>query len=257
MSKLARDLALPGYGGALPTLHPRESLWTSGNLSVVAAELGLAVDGCSTVAFSLLGTFVASFVAEGSLDGTNWISVPVKIINLGGTWTLTVTNTSGTYFQAKVGPFRFFRVRCTAWTSGTANVLIVAENGLSDVIARPKASDLSVTNTGVSGAAVTLTLPAVGGLFHFIDRIIIQRFAVAALTAGATPVLGTTTNLPGSRVFSFPADAALQGTIATEVFEPARPHRSSTAGIATTIVLPATTSVIWRVTADYDLDLAA
>jgi hypothetical protein len=88
--------------------------------------------------------------------------------------------------------------------------------------------------------------------FHYIDRIVIQRFATALLTAGATPVLVTTTNLPGTRVFSFPAEAAAQGTMYSEIVEPARPLRSSAAGTATTIVAPATTGVIWRITADYD-----
>lgn len=111
----------------------------------------------------------------------------------------------------------------------------------------------SVSVTGAAGAAVTATLaaPANAGDYIFIGRLIVQRFATALLTAGAAPLVVTTTNLQGARALSFPADAALQGVVATELLELARPLRATTPGIAVTIVCPATPNVIWRVTADY------
>jgi hypothetical protein len=252
MSKLSRDLAIPG--GGLATLNPRESIFATAALAAVNAELAIPADGCSTASLVVTGAYVGTLTVEGTIDGANWDSIPVKPINAGGSWLITLASAAVGRWHGPVGPFRAIRVRMSGWTSGAATVFLCAENGINDVIARPKASDLSVTNTGASGAAVTLTLAAPGaGLFHFIDRIVIQRFAAAALTAAATPVLVTTTNLPGSRVFSVPADAALQGTIATEIVEPARPLRSSAANTATTIVAPVTTGAIWRITADYDV----
>lgn len=252
MSKISRDLAIPTNGAA--TLNPRESIWGTAALGN-AGELVIPVDGCSSIALAVSGVYVGTLTVEGSLDGgATWDAVPLKPLNAGGTWLITLASAATGRWQGPVGPFRTVRVRMSAWTSGAATVFLVAENGVNDVIARPKACDLSVTNTGASGAAVTLTLPAAGaGLFHFIDRIIIQRFAAAALTAAATPVVVTSTNLPGSRAFSVPADAALQGTIATEIIEPARPMRSSAANTATTIVAPIVTGGLWRLTADYDV----
>jgi hypothetical protein len=78
-----------------------------------------------------------------------------------------------------------------------------------------------------------------------------MRFASALLTAGATPVLVTTTNIPGSLVFSMPADAAGQGSILTYQEDFSYPIAVSAQGTATTIVAPATPNVIWRVTAGY------
>jgi hypothetical protein len=63
----------------------------------------------------------------------------------------------------------------------------------------------------------------------------------------------TTTNLPGSRVFSIPADAAPQGQVYSEIIETSNPLRASAANTNTTIVTPATTGVIWRISADYYL----
>lgn len=253
MSKLSRDLAIPN--GGVATLNPRESIWKTAALGALNGELVIPADGCSTISLGITGVYVGTLTVEGSLDdGATWDAVPMKPINAGGTWLITLASAATGRWQGPVGPFRTVRVRMSAWTSGAATVFFCAENGVSDVVSRPKAADLSVTNTGASGAAVTLTLPAAGaGLFHFIDRIVLQRFAVAALTAAATPVLVTTTNLPGARVFSVPADAALQGTMATEIVEPARPLRSSAANTATTIVAPTLTSGIWRITADYDV----
>lgn len=252
MPKLSRDLALPTNG--LATLNPRESIFGSGALAGANAELIVPCDGCSSVSLRISGTYVGTITVEGTVDGTNWDALPIKNLNLGGTWQLTLGSASVGRFQGPCAPFRAVRARMSAYTSGAADVFVLCENGVNDLIAQPKTCDSTVTNTGASGAAVTLTLPSPGtGLYHRIDRIVIQRFAAAALTAAATPVLVTTTNLPGSRVFSMPAEAAAQGSLYTETFEPARPIRSSAANTATTIVAPITAGVIWRLTADYDI----
>lgn len=108
------------------------------------------------------------------------------------------------------------------------------------------------TAVGASGAAVTLTLAAPGaGLKHYLTYLAVDRFAAATLTAGAAPVTVTTTNLPGSLAFSFAADAAAQGTLDRWREDFAFPIAASALNTATTIVCPATTGVIWRVTAGF------
>lgn len=61
----------------------------------------------------------------------------------------------------------------------------------------------------------------------------------------------TTTNLPGSLAFSFEADAALAGTLARYREDFAYPIAAAAQNVATTIVCPATTGVIWRITAGF------
>jgi hypothetical protein len=117
---------------------------------------------------------------------------------------------------------------------------------------RSDASTLAVTATGLTGAAVTLTLPApAAGLFHYVTSIEITKFASALLVAGATPVLVTTTNLPGSPVYSFSAAASAAGTIDRYQVTPTTPLKSSVAATATTIVCPVATTTIWRVNVTY------
>lgn len=110
---------------------------------------------------------------------------------------------------------------------------------------------LCVTATGAAAAAVTLTLPApAAGLFHYITQLEITAYTTAARTGTATPVVVTTTNLPGTPAFTF-ASAGAIGTTDRYLLSAAEAFRSSVAATATTVVGPATTAVIWRITAFY------
>jgi len=108
------------------------------------------------------------------------------------------------------------------------------------------------TATGASGAVVTLTLTSPGaGLRHYVTYVSINRYAAALLTASATPVVVTTTNFPGALAFTFPADAAALGTLFQLQEDFTYPIASSALATNTTIVCPATTGVIWRVSAGF------
>lgn len=112
------------------------------------------------------------------------------------------------------------------------------------------AASLAVTATGAAAAAVTLTLPAVAAQFHYITMIEIIRYAAAAITGVAAPLLVTTTNLPGNPVLDFQTAGAI-GTSERQLWNPSKALKSSTVNTATTIVCPATTGVIWRVNVWY------
>ena len=108
------------------------------------------------------------------------------------------------------------------------------------------------TITAAVSTAATLTLTAPGaGLRHYITGLRIERHAAALLTAGTTPVVITTTNLPGALAFSIPMEAAAQGSVYEKSMEPARAIMASAQNTATTIVAPLTTSVIWRISATF------
>jgi hypothetical protein len=111
-------------------------------------------------------------------------------------------------------------------------------------------ANLGVTATGAAAAAVTATLPAVAGQFHYITGIEIVAYTTVARTGSATVVLVTSTNLPGSNVWDFQSAAAI-GTSERQVTATNSPIKSAVVNTATTIVCPATTSVIWRVNVYY------
>jgi hypothetical protein len=246
MAKLSTDLRTA-------VLHPRENLSATGTISALNSEIIADCDGCSSFTLDMRGTFNLFLEVSGTVDGTNWQPIVLRLLNAasklyqtqaGGTFT-------GVYFGQCAG-FRRIRARCVVYTSGSSVTTLMASNappffGLEELVT----GNLGTT-VGASGAATTLTLASPGvGMRHYLTYLSVNRFAAAALTAAAAPVTVTTTNLPGTLAFSFAADAALQGTLDRWREDFAYPLAASAQNTATTIVCPATTSVIWRITAGF------
>jgi hypothetical protein len=248
MAKLSRDL-----GG--DTLHPRETLFGTGMLGAVGAEVVIAADGCACVCLDIRGTYSLTAEVSGSVDGVNWTLIPVRLI--AGASPVYVASIAGSLPGVWAGSlygFRLVRVRCTAWVSGAASVTLTATTAPPDQSLSAMITPNVVTATGAAGAAVTVTLPAPGlGLRHYLTYLSVNRFAAAVLTASATPVVVTTTNLPGALALTFEADAAALGSMIRWREDFAYPLVASALNTATTIICPATPGVIWRVTAGFYL----
>jgi hypothetical protein len=223
------------------------------NLAALNAEVVTDISGEAFAAFDVRGTFVATLTPSYSIDGVNFIDLPIFVRST-ESFALNATAVGAYFFEIPIGT-RKIRVRATAYTSGTAIVALSANKGLTVGYSKNIPTNLCVTTTGAIGAAVTATIPAATGLHHYITQIRIERFAGALLTAAAAPVVVTTTNLPGSRAYSIDASAAAQGTLVEKRDMTVTPIKSTAAGTATTIVAPATTNVIWRITVDYYLGL--
>jgi hypothetical protein len=250
MAKISKDL---GAGG---NLHPRETLFVSGTLGAINAEVIIECDGASTVALDLRGTFSLTVEVSGLADGptgANWQLIPMKAKNAASVlYVAAITGTAAGTWVGECAGFSKVRARVTAYTSGSATAVLSSHNGLIPFNDMLTVTSSIGTAVGAAAAAVTLTLAAPGaGLRHYLTYLSINRFASALLVAAAAPVTVTTTNLPGSLAFSFPADAAAQGTMDRWREDFAFPIAASAQNTATTIVCPATTSVIWRVTAGF------
>jgi len=117
-----------------------------------------------------------------------------------------------------------------------------------------KSAYLAVSTVGVSGAALTATLPAVAGQFHIITLIEVVLYAANNKSGVATPLTVTTTNLPGSLSWVFPTSLQT-GLTAEKRYTPTIPLKSSVANTATTIVCPATANGLWQVNVLYRTDV--
>jgi hypothetical protein len=115
----------------------------------------------------------------------------------------------------------------------------------------PFPSTLAVTALSTANTAVTATLPAVAGQFHYITAIRVTRACTAALTGSAVLAI-TTTNLPGSMAFTA-GNACPVGTTQRDVeIDFHNPLKSSAVGTATTIVCPAAgAAVVCRINVMY------
>lgn len=251
MASLIRNIAA-GILGSPTLLHPRETQWVQGTLGALNAEVITDCDGCASVALDLRGTLNMSVEVAGTVDGVNYIPIPLRPLSVAAK--LYVAAATGTTPGAWVGTcagFRKVRARVTAYTSGAATATLAAglaplDQSLDGMISTP------ITILGTAGAAATLTIPSPGaGLRNYVTYVAFGRFANALLTAGAAPVTITTTNLPNAMAFSVPADAAAQGTLTALREDFAYPLMSTAQGTTTTFVAPLTTGVQWRLSAAY------
>lgn len=119
----------------------------------------------------------------------------------------------------------------------------------NQVQSRP--SDQCQSVTAATGVGVTVTLPAVAGSFHYITLIEIHKFFTAANAASATPLVVTTTNLPGGLAFTFGQPVGAIGVTDERIYNPDGPIKSLVANTNTTIVCPATVGIIWRANVFY------
>ena len=252
-------------GAFVPIREARES---SGTFNALNNELVLDVNGDENVLLTMVpSAFVGSLTFWGLGDnaGTAYNTIPaypMSVMNVGGTIPLAgepiltdalVAANTARQWSIPCGQLKKVRVVCSAYTSGSAVFTMRSDTCASintAIFARP--STRLITNTGASAAAVTATLPAVTGLRHIIDFISVTRSATALLTAAATPVLVTTTIIPGALTLTFGQDAAAQGVDKEVRIDFGSSGMACTAlGTNTTVVCPTYTGVIWRVTVGY------
>ena len=255
-------------GIAVP-LRERRELTVSLAALNATADLDLNGDTSALVYVNGSGaTLTGTLSFLGTVDGTNYFPVlAVPYYGLNGTLPVmgqpllseAVSTTSwARVYAIRVGQLKRLRVLMSACTAGAAAVTIVsdANQSIHPAVFEGRPSTLLVTATAALATAVTASLPAVTGLRHYIDFISVVKFNGAVLTAAAAPVVCTTTNLPGSPVLNFPADAATQGTdVERRLDWGGTGCAASAIGTATTIVCPVTTGALWRINVGYRLGL--
>jgi hypothetical protein len=249
------------------TIPVREARETVAGPIVANADILHNVNGDESAIVNVVGTSpVMTLEFTASIDGVNFFAAPAYCLaGAGGTIpsaatpfitdTLAATNTLRVY-AVRVSQFKILRVRVSAYTSGTISLVIRsdAQRSVHPVVNDRASTSLFVSASAAVGLTITATLPAVAGLRHYVDFIKVTRSATAALTASATPVLVTTTNLPGSPILTFGQDVAGIGIDKELELDFGGTGLAATAiNTATTIVCPAYTGVIWRVNVGYRL----
>lgn len=219
------------------------------NFTAAAQEILIDLNGACHVAVDLRSAAcVLTAVFEATIDGTNYFALPAFAIfqSLGGTLKAEeyvpsvtgATTVAGAYVVGVTG-YRRFRLRCSAFTSGSMTCAVRSTQAAELIYAKPLPSTLHVTATAAANTAATATLTAAGvGLFHYITNIHLCRNATAALVGTAT-LIHTTTNLPGSPAWSVGNAMVAGGTQIDLDYTPATPLKSSVANTNTTVVMAA------------------
>jgi hypothetical protein len=108
------------------TTRPETNNWQN-NISAFNGTADLNPLGSSSMIVKILGTFIGTFVFEVSQNGSNW-DIAVAVPHSGINQTLVASVTTQGAWLVDVAGWAYFRVRCSAYTSGTANVLLNSTN---------------------------------------------------------------------------------------------------------------------------------
>ena len=96
-----------------------------------AVEIVLG-EGQNTIAFQTVGTYTGALTLQGTVDGTNWVSLNSgsQILNANtGLWLSTVTSALQSVFYAKCSGFTKVRISALAAVTGSVAVTISASAG--------------------------------------------------------------------------------------------------------------------------------
>jgi hypothetical protein len=95
---------------------------TTGTLTALNSTVVVPVDDADHFAVQLAGTWVGTVAFEATIDGTNWVSVAwTNSTSTSHTTGVVSTTTNGIFFHEMIFAPQF-RVRFSAYTSGTATV---------------------------------------------------------------------------------------------------------------------------------------
>lgn len=245
---------------------------TTGTIAANGAEVVHSLNGdeSAIIYFTSTGTLNCTYNIQGSIDGFNYFDIPGYPIP-NACFAGTIPHAAQPLISEAVnvtaparaicvptGTLKCIRIRTTAYSTGTMAVTINSDDcaSLNPYLRDQKAGTLNVSATAAVSTAITATLPAVPGLRHYIDRISVVRSATAALPTSATPVLVTTTNIPGTPTLTFGSDAGGIGIDKEQIIDFGGTGVGSIAiNTATTVVCPAYTGVIWRINVAYRLGL--
>jgi hypothetical protein len=99
----------------------------TGTLTAAESVVGGNIEGADHVVFQVTGTWVGTITFEVSVNGTNYVSQACKKSSEVNATTLATTRTDNGVASIQTVGVPFFRLRMSAYTSGTATVEIHAD----------------------------------------------------------------------------------------------------------------------------------
>lgn len=125
------------------------------------SAIELTTDGKDTIAVQVTGTYTGALSLQGTVNGTNWITLGGNVFQQVTTGALSATITSGTQsiFLSGVGAFTKVRITGLAAMTGTATITIRGVDGNSMVALDGPipAGSAAIGSVTVASGAVTVT----------------------------------------------------------------------------------------------------
>jgi len=115
-----------GAGSLQAFLRDAAAAYTTGNISALNGVVSLPLSAQSTVGVNVSGTWVGTISFEATLDGAIWFPIPGYAVGTGSSAGAASANGQ---FILSAGGYYQIRLRASAWTSGTAAVVLNASLG--------------------------------------------------------------------------------------------------------------------------------
>jgi len=96
----------------------------TGTLGALNATLQVDIETADNVLVQSLGTWVGTITPEISLNGTDWVATALKSSAQTSATTLITSWTSNGISELFATGVPFFRLRMSAYTSGTATIIV-------------------------------------------------------------------------------------------------------------------------------------
>lgn len=159
------------------------AITSSGNLTAVNQAVTLSnIDLYSTLVANISGTWVGTITFEGSYDGVNFVGIAAYTYP-SGIGNIATATTNGTFGVNSAG-LMSYRLRCSAYTSGTIAVTATATQAITSVyVKNSTASALMASATLLAGTQT------IGGV-KLVDT---AGTNVATIKAASTPSVTTDT----------------------------------------------------------------
>lgn len=178
----------------------------TGSLAAANATVALSLAGATGFALDVRGTFVATIVVEGTVDGTNWITLSVVPIGAALNVAQVASVSAVGAWWGNANGLQQVRARASAYTSGSATIVLRAMQAAGLVFAVP---------TGQTAVAVSGTVNPSGGALaagtNAIGDVGVQVRANATGAASVANVLSPAT--PAGQVIKGSAGRLLGGTL--------------------------------------------
>ena len=96
----------------------------TGTLGALNATLDIPIETADNVLIQATGTWVGTITPEISVNGTDWVSTAIKSSTQVNASTLITSFTGNGVFELFATGVPFFRLRMSAYTSGTATLTV-------------------------------------------------------------------------------------------------------------------------------------
>lgn len=191
---LATGISKDTSGALIPSDAPTLIKGAANGLNEILFQVDTT--GYQSISIQVYGTWAGTFTLQSSNDAVNWVSATG--------WNVSSANAPITTFTSNLGvavpvTLRYFRVQCTAYTSGVAfATAYLRQQPAFNTSATPSYNLAQVAGSGVSAASAQLgmNIVQVGGVATS------NTGSAVTATSPAMPVAGTDSGLLARRLLT-------------------------------------------------------